>query len=296
MVGSRRNKKKHERGVSIPLVLAMVIFLTVATPAIISSFDWLKGFWLSHTYIAKVTVKGNQRVSSSDILDASRLRVGIDSICSLMPHVVEKRIRTRSRYLKRVLVRHRFAREKRAGLCGQITIEIEEREPTALISAGKSDGSFIVIDAQGFILETTRAGSRAAGVFPHENLPVILGVDKKALSGSSQGTFACPVLELALEALVITRSVAPELLNEISCIDARDPDNIVLLLQGKERASEVTVRLASNLIEEGLSNILPVIAKRRKENRGMKYMDARFSGTVYCGEETHYEERRWKSG
>ena len=114
--------------------------------------------------------------------------------------------------------------------------------------------------------------------------------------------------------------MAPELFSKISCIDACDSDNIILLLQeersvkvrgqkdkreepgyvGHKSAApgsrvEIIARLASDQIEEGLSSILPVIMKRREKGKRTRYMDARFSGAVYCGEKTNYEGR-WKSG
>jgi hypothetical protein len=323
-MGRRRsNRRKHKRGISTPLIAAMMIFFIIGTSASISAFEWLRDLCLSRIYIKGVTIKGNQRISSENILNASRLRVGVDTVCSIVPHLVEKYIRAESRYLKQVSVEHSVIHESEAGLCGWVTIEIAEREPLAIVEFGEDSDFYIIIDAQGFILEEIQSGSRPTCLSPDESLPTIAGIDRKALDNRTQddsdlgNSFTDPALELALDVLVTARSVIPDMLKEISSVDARDSDNIIVLLQNKGGRKErrigskelrsgdavsatpgqdrAVIRLASDLIEEGLSNILPVITKRREENRGMKYIDARFPGTVYCGEEIHYE-RRWKSG
>lgn len=314
---NRSKRKKLERGISIPLTLAMIIFLAVATSASISGFERLKDFCLSRTYIKEIAVKGNSRISSEDILSAARLRVGVDSIRYIMPHILEKRIKSQSRYLERVSVQHKLAREQKAGLGAWLTIEVEEREPLALVKSEIDDDYFIVIDDQGFILEEVKSGSMPACISPDEKIPVIIGVDADILENVGQSeagtsdTLAHPASDLALKVLVDARSMFPELFDQISCVDARNPDDIVLYLQQKERSRDLkaggsvfdawgseagtAIRLASDGIKDGLSSILPVIMKRRAENKKTKYMDARFFGVVYCGEGNH-NEGRWPSG
>lgn len=318
------NRRKHESGISLPIALAMIIFLAIATSASISAFEWLRDFCLSRTYIREIAVKGNQRISSEDILGISRLRVGIDNVCSIIPHIVEKRIKTQSRYLERVSVQRRFAREGKARLRAWVTIEVKEREPLALVKSETGADSFIVIDDHGFILEKVEPGMKPVCISPNENMPVIVGVDADLLENSGRneagtsGIFAHPRSDLAADVLINARSIIPGLFHEISCVDARDPDNILLYLQrrvenvergaksvGPKAGSSVphvlgtgfgtTIRLASDRVKEGLSNILPVIMKRREENKATKYIDARFPGAVYCGEGIHYEGR-WQSG
>ena len=76
--GKKLNKRrKREHGISLPLTLAMVIFIAAMTSATISAFERLRDLYLSHTSIKEIMVKGNRRISSQDILDAARLRVGI---------------------------------------------------------------------------------------------------------------------------------------------------------------------------------------------------------------------------
>ena len=322
----KMNRKRRGRGISVPLIVAMIVFLIVTTSASISAFEWLRDFCLSRAYISGITVEGNRRISSENIMKAAGLRVGVDSVCSVMPHLLEKYISTQSRYLDRVSVTRRFVRGKRAGLCGWLTIEVTEREPIAFVRLKGDNDPFIVVDARGFVLEEVPAGSKPACLSPGETLPVIVGVDEKILNNKVQDnprmkdTLSGPVFNLALNVLIAARSVAPELFSKISCIDAGDPDNVILLLQeesgvrgrGKKAKREepgragheftdpgskvgITIQLASDQIKDVLNSILPVIAKRKEEGKRTGYMDARFSGAVYCGERTNYE-RRWKSG
>lgn len=316
MAKSKRNRKKGRRTISFPLALAMIIFLAAATFTGILAYEWLKGVCLSRTRINEVTIKGNRRINSETILEASNLRLNIDSIYSIMPHILEKRIKSQLRYLKRVSIKHKFAREKRANIFSWITIEVEEKDPVAIVGTKRNAESFMIIDSQGDVLEKIKAGAKSEYIFPHENLPVIIS-DNRELNSEKQDNMY-PAVELALDVLMTARSMIPELFKEISCIDANKPDNIVLLLQEKEKARgkgntrksegpdsdnfadagsgyEVTIRLASDQIGEGLSNILPVITRRREENKVTKIIDARFSGVVYCSEEPP-NEGRWKSG
>ncbi len=322
--GKKVNRRKRERGTSLPLTLAIIVSLAIATSASISAFERLRDFCLSHTRIKEIEVKGNQRISSEDILDASGLRMEVDNARSIMPHIVEKRIKTQSRYLEQVSVKRRLAREQRARLCAWVTIEVKEREPLALVKSEIDADSFIVIDDRGFILEKVGPGMKPVGISPRENIPVIVGIDVNMLEDEGQSEAGTsdilkhPAPDLALDVLVDARSMIPELFDEISYVDVQNPDNIVLYLQrrvenvehgAESSASEsgssvpfalgsgagTTVRLASDRIKEGLSNILPVIMKRRAENKATEYIDARFPEAVYCGEGIHYEGR-WQSG
>jgi len=306
MTRVKPNRKKYKRRISISLALAMIICLAIITSVSISAFEWMRDLCLSHAYIKGITVKGNNRVSSTDILHASNLRVGTDSACSIVSHVLEKRIVSRLRYLEQVKIQHKFALKLSEGMYGWVTIKVREREPVARVGIGGSDGSFAVIDTHGFILEVInnqrqvnniRHSSSAVG----RSLPVIIGVDGRTLESGVQNE--SPALDLALDVLIDARSVIPELSDEISCIDAQNPDDIIIQLKAhnalpaarNSSVSQVAIRVASGRIKEGLSDVVPVIMKRREEERETGYIDARFPGAIYCSGET-YSERGWKSG
>ncbi len=240
-----------------------------------------------------VSIEGNHRVSSADILGSANLGIGTDSIYSIMSHIIEKRIESQFRYLERAKVKRGIARKQGGWIQGWVTIEVQEREPVALVE--EDNNSFMIIDNRGFILEE--------GVQPpYQGMPVIVGVQGTALSSS--GAAMPPALEVALDIIENARSVTPELFHEISYIDVRDQDNIILALDtGSEEdaaspgasvlspestttqqpvSSKTNIRLASDRIREAMKDILPVIMKRRAENKKTVCLDARFPGAVYC--------------
>lgn len=294
-VGSRANRRRHRHKLSGLHIIMVALLLAIMTFASISMFEWLWGSFLNCSMftLGGVSIEGNHRVSSSDILDAANLCIGTDSVYSIMSHVTEKRIEGQFRYLERVKVKRRIARKQGGWIQGWVAIEVEEREPVALIE--EDSDSFMITDNRGFILEE---GVQA----PREGMPVIVGVQGRALSSSGG---AMPLaLKVALDIIENARSVIPELFHEISYIDVRDQDNIILALDtGSEEdaaslgasvlspestpipnlvSSKTNIRLASDRIREAMMDILPVITKRRAENKRTEYLDARFPGAVYC--------------
>lgn len=265
------NRKKYKRRLSGFHTLVMTILLAIITSASISAFEKLQGVLLNSSIFALkgVSIQGNRRISSADILDALDLPLGTNSIYSIMSHIVEKRIKARFRYLEWVEI------QRKAN--GWMTIMIKEKEPVALIAASRDADCFDICDAHGFILKEEVRPS-------YEGMPVII----RPVTGDD----ASRAIVLALDVLAHSRSVIPELCSEISCIDTRDPDNIILTLDAgysKPASSiqhpvsrNVTVRIASDRIREGLSDVLPVIMRRREESKEAKYIDARFPGAVYC--------------
>ncbi len=313
-VRSRANRRRRRHKLSGLLMIMAAVLLAIMTFAGISIFEWLWGSFLNCSMftLGGVSVEGNHRVGSADILDAANLGIGTDSVYSIMSHITEKRIESQFRYLERVKVKRRIARRQGGWIQGWVTIEVEEREPVALVEEDSDSSfldkkleqnsaqafkglSFMIIDNHGFILEE---GVQS----PRESMPVIVGVHGTALSNS--GGAMPPELEIALDVIENARSVIPELFHEISHIDARDQDNIVLALDtgsGEDMAnlgasvlspestpiqhpvsSKTNIRLASDRIREAMRDILPVIMKRRAENKRTEWLDARFPGAVYC--------------
>jgi hypothetical protein len=314
-VGSRANRRRHRHKLSSLLMVMAAILLAIMTFASISIFEWLWGSFLNCSMftLGGVSIEGNHRVSSADILDAANLGIGTDSVYSIMSHVIEKRIESQFRYLERVKVKRGIARKQGGWIHGWATIEVQEREPVALVEEDSDSSfldkkleqnfaqaffkglSFMIIDNRGFILEE---GIKS----PREGMPVIVGVQGRALSNSG-GSIPLE-LEVALDIIENARSVVPELFHEISYIDVRDQDNIILALDtGSEEdavslgasvlspestpmqhpaSSKTNIRLASDRIREAMMDILPVIMKRRAENKRTECLDARFPGAVYC--------------
>jgi cell division septal protein FtsQ len=280
----RLNRRKYRRRLSSLHTLVMIIPLAIITLASISAFEWLWGNFLNFPIftLKGVSTQGNGRISSAEVLGASNLHVGTDSIYSIMSHIIEKRIKARFRYLEQVEVQRRLVLERSKGIYGWVTIVVKEREPVALVSSGRDVDSFMVIDAHGFILEERSQ-------YPYGDMPVIIGVDGETLKNIAQDESGatdanvCSTLDLALDVLADARSVIPELFDGISYIDARDPDDIILALDAgcwmldtgysiaasgiqHPVSGKAIIRIASGRIEEGLSNALPVIMKRREQN------------------------------
>ena len=233
----------------------------------------------------EISVRGNHRVSSTDILNAADLNLGIDNIHSIMYNIVEKRIKVQVRYLEQVEIRRRLVLERSKGIYGLVTIAVKEREPVALVSLeGHAGNSSVIVDENGFILEKVEMNLDTRTESSHKNMPVIVGVDKKFVTGNASRVVDCPTLNLALDVLANARSIIPELFDEISRIDARNPDNIILCLQerSKTKTDSSLVIIAADRIKEGLSDVLPVIIHCRKKNQETEYIDARFPGAVYC--------------
>jgi hypothetical protein len=294
-VGSRSNRRRHRHKLSGIHIIVAAILLAIMTFASISIFEWLWGSFLNCSMftLGGVSIEGNHRVSSADILDSANLGIGTDSVYSIMSHITEKRIESQFRYLERVEVKRGIARRQGGWIHGWVTIEVQEREPVALVEEGSD--SFMIIDNRGFILEE--------GIQPpREGMPVIVGVQGRALS-TSGGSMPL-ALEVALDIIENARSVIPGLFHEISYIDVRDQDDIILALDtGSQEdvasldasvlrpestpiqhpvSSKTNIRLASDRIREAMMDILPVIMKRRAENKKTECLDARFPAAVYC--------------
>ncbi len=267
------NRRKNKIRFSNLHLLVMVILLTMMTSASISAFEWLKRGVKSHILILKgVTVEGNRRVRSEDIIRASGLHVGIDSVYSTRTYILGRYIEATFSYIKRA--------EVRRSMNGWINISVEERKPLALIANSKG-GPRAVIDKDGVVLEEVMSNGRF-------NVPMVI---VNADSGN----------DLALDVLNTARSVAPSLFDEMSLLDVRDPDKIVVRLQDRGPNKDehidrsLSILIAADRIKTGLSDALVVVKKLREENAGAKYVDARFPGVIYCGGETCYGGR-WKSG
>ncbi len=97
MARGKSNQKKGKRKFSTPLAIGLTILLAIMTSTSISAFEWLRdGFLGSSIFTLRgVSIQGNSRITSADILDVSGLHVGTDNIHSIMSHVVEKRIKAR---------------------------------------------------------------------------------------------------------------------------------------------------------------------------------------------------------
>lgn len=277
----RSDYEVYRRKFTMPYIFVGMMLIGIFAFGIVSGFEllYIHVINLDIFKLKEIAIYGNNQVSASDILDIAKLQeyVGIYSVYSIMPHVVEKRIKSHFRYLDQVKIDRSIARDPVKGIHGLLTIAVKEREPVALVASGNN--SFIVTDASGFALEELKGDTKLG--FPYKNMPVILGVDQEIDTNwlESSSTLKNP-LKLALEVVINARSVIPELIKD-SYVDAVEPDDIILSFENRD-LPEIKVRIASDRIREGLEDVAPVIARLSEERKETKYVDARFAGAVYC--------------
>jgi len=264
-------------------------FLMFLTLLAVFAFAFILAFEFSYDKIInsrfftlnEIAVYGNKHVSTSIILDATELRtiMSINSVYSIMPHIIEKRIKSQFSYLENVKVKRIVDRDKIRGIYGLLVITVKEREPVALIPCREDSGSFMVVDNNGILLEELKGDVRFTG--PYLNMPVIIGVDEVVLKNRKD---EIPEVDTALEVISRARVSIPELFNQISYIDSREPEDIKLYLQnpGLSSRTELKIRLAKDRIKEGLEDVLPVVKKIRLDRKEVEYIDLRFPGAVYC--------------
>jgi len=232
-----------------------------------------------------MSIYGNNIVSTSDILNATGLDIGTDRICSFMSHVVEKRIKSHSRYVGQVEI-------KRDLIHSNLIINVKEREPVAIIAESRDAKLFKVVDANGFIIDELTSKDFALSTY--ESIPFIFEgnnfgtkrqgepneINPSNLSDLSGLYLASKSACLALNVLSEIRSVVPNIIRKISDIDARDPDDVIIHLN-----IGLNLRLASDRIKEGLFDVKFWMTNLKNHNSGtdFNYIDARFPGAVYCG-------------
>ena len=257
------------------MVIFMLLLVIMTSASIYASEKVYKAFMNSPFFVLRgMSICGNDKVSTSDILNATGLDVGTDRICSFMSYIVEKRIKSYSRYVEQVEV-------KRDLISGQLIINVKEREPAVIIAESRDARFFRVVDINGFVLDELVSKEFASYI----NIPLVFesssqGKSCIGLSDSSGSYVISESTRLALNILSEIRSILPNILDKISDIDARDPDNVIIHLK-----SGINVRIASDRIKEGLFNI-----RYWMTNPGIKhsetdfnYIDARFPEAVYCG-------------
>jgi hypothetical protein len=272
-------RDKNKKKLTISFIMTMMIVLAVMTSASISAYEWMQSYCLSHVYLKGVTIDGNDWIDSSDILEASGLNLDNDNIHSVVSHVIEKRIKVQFPYLKSVDISRKFNFKVGEGFYGWLDIKVNERKPVALV-LHERDNSYMVVDDDGFILEKLRYENL---LYPYSCMPVISGVDLESLGDMNPGLMNRPGFSLALEVLNSIRRSLPHLYEGVVCMDVRNPDKISVYLESDNFLPRRTcILISSDLIQEGLDNVSRVVDRCRQEDRQINYMDARFSGVVYC--------------
>ena len=307
------------------IFLAIVVVITGGYHSILQSDVFL---------LEKVVVKGNNRISTEEIITASGLQIGMDKIYSLSYDEIEKNFLQKFIYIKHADIKREAP--------GTLIIEIVERKPVAIIPFHTANENvYGLIDIEGFILEIIDASETTAdmiiltdvlkkgeegnifikdqksGDFCHD-IPLLLddalsshlseNLEKKALQ-LAKDTLRCILeeargqdgeeakwqdgkmvgiiypgpafLPLPLSPLSpLPSSPLASLYSEILSINTKDANKITLKLK-----DDSVVWLSSDYLEAGFCNFKTVFLYKDK-NKHYNYIDARFEGLVYCGEES----------
>jgi cell division septal protein FtsQ len=238
-------------------IIMLTILLAIMTFGSIYASDHIyKKVTSSSIFVLKgMSIYGNSIIGASDIQKSTGLNIGMDGVFSLMPHIIENRIKSQSRYVEGVEV-------KRDLISGQLIIKVKEREPVAITAESQNATTFDVVDINGFVMD--RLTKDELSSYPHKDMIFIF-------KGNA---------EFALNILSGIRSVIPSIYNEISYVDARDSNDIIILIK-----NGLNIRVAGDRIKEGLVDISnwmtnPKIQEMETE---LNYIDARFPGAIYCG-------------
>ncbi len=238
-------------------ITMLTILLAIMTFGSIYASDQIyKKVMGSSIFVLKgMSIYGNSIMSASDILKSTGLSIGMDGVFSLMPHIIESRIKAQSQYVESVAVRRDL-------MNGQLIIKVREREPVAIVAESKNATAFDVVDINGFVMD--RLTKDELSSYPHKDIIFIFKRNA----------------ELALDLLSGIRSIIPSIYNEISYIDARDSNDIIILIK-----NGLNIRVAGDRIKEGLVDVSNwmINPKIQDMETEFNYIDARFPGAIYCG-------------
>jgi cell division septal protein FtsQ len=303
------------------IFLAIIVVITGGYHSILQSDVFL---------LEKVVVKGNNRISTEEIITASGLQIGMDKIYSLSYDEIEKNFLQKFIYIKHADIKREAP--------GTLIIEVVERKPVAIIPFHTANENvYGLIDIEGFILEIIDASETLADMIiltgvlregeegdifiKDQDIPLLLDdslsshlsekLENKAIQlakdtlrcileeaspdsrdaatrewqdGFSNSEFGMRNAELTSlipnSEIRIPNSVA-SLYSEILSINTKDANKITIKLK-----DDSVVWLSSDYLEDGFCNFKTVFLHNKDENKHYDYIDARFEGLVYCGEES----------
>lgn len=273
--------KNNDRRISNSVIALLMLALGITTFGSIYASDKIyKKFTNSSFFVLKgVSIYGNSIINSSDILKSAKINIGTDGIASLMPDIIENRIKSQLRYIQNVEVKSDL-------LNGQLIIKVDERKPIAIVAESKEALVFAVIDINGFLTEIITKDELSLPlyknlIFINNNAKSInkWNIDNITDSDVDSYVNSKPV-NLSLNVISEIRSIIPCVYDEISSIDARDPNDIIIRLK-----NGLKIRITEDRIKEGLIDISYWMINPKVQNikASFNYIDARFPGAIYCG-------------
>ncbi|HGJ67522.1 TPA: FtsQ-type POTRA domain-containing protein [bacterium] len=272
----KNNRKKEEKPINNFFIFILWLLVIVLSSLTIFIIEIGKKNLIQSSFLVLKDIKiyGNSIVSSSDICELSGLGIGNDYLYSFMPHVIEKRIKSQSSYVK-------DAKVKKDLLKGQLIVTINERKPVAIISKSMDAKNFKVVDIDGYILNELTDKDIALSCY--KKLPFIFEDSDKSIDWEflDNNSYISSVSgNLGLKVLSEIKALGSGFLLDLTYIDTRNSDDIVLHLLGG-----TNIRISCDRIKEGLFDVknLMYSYEFRNINSKIKYIDARFSKAIYCG-------------
>ena len=204
--------------------------------------------------IAHVTVAGNQRLSTGEVLSlVDGLRgshiLGID-LASWQERLM------RSPWVEAATLRR--------VLPGTVEVRIRERHPMAIARVGSG---LYLIDAHGIVVD------EYGPAYADLDLPMVDG-----LGNGSGGRAAVDEPRVALAGRAINSLAAhPDLLSKVSLIDVKDAHDAVVMLEG----DTALLRLGEDSFAERLQQYLDLGDALRERVAAIDYVDLRFPERLY---------------
>jgi cell division septal protein FtsQ len=248
-------RRRHLR--TRPLWRALRLVTMLAVLAGVGYWAAQEGIGVPWLRVQHITVRGNQRVQTGEILG---LLDGLKGDNLLATDLEKWRARLyASTWIVDATLRRR--------LPGTVDVEVRERQPAGIARVGTS---LILIDASGQVID--EYGPRYADL----DLPVIDGlvVDPRAVP---------PTLDRARSQLVF-RLLAdlrtrPDLCRRVSQIDVQDVHDAHVILDD----DPAVIRLGDTQFVERLESYVGLQATLRESVPNMDYVDLRFGERVYVG-------------
>ena len=246
-MAKRRKSRKYRRGRFVPL-LRILFFLLVCVALAVAMTIFFK--------VEKITVSGNSRYTSDEIIDATGIRMG-ENMFMMNKYDVISRLARDLPYIKTVQIRRR--------LPSTMTVEITEMQAVAAVQSAEF---WWLIGADGKLLEKTDSSG---------NLPRVTGTNPllptagSKLSYPEEGTITDQEL---LDLLAILEQKGMEkIIVEINC---GDPELLVLRYGNRFR---VEMKYDADMNRK--LNMLVEVVARLEENETGTIRMTREDGTCH---------------
>ncbi len=162
----RWRRSSATAGILVVLAVASSLYYFRASvpPALVEG----RAFVLENPYFAvrEIHVRGGEKIGGNEVIAMAGLKQGMN-LWNIEPAVIEQKI-ARLPWVRRVLVRREFPR--------RVVIEVEEREPKAIVAMGK----LYYVDSDGIVFKEVGRGEKV-------HFPLLTGFKPEDLANGSAG-------------------------------------------------------------------------------------------------------------